>query len=153
MNVTVNASSRRHLSDIAVFRDCSPREIDRIDRSCVGIQVSAGRVLCTEGEVGRECFVIVRGEAVVTIEGNEIARLGEGSIFGEMALLDGRTRTATVAAVTPMDVLVFTSGEFRALLRDAPTFTWNVTTTLASRLRLVDRSLLAVRHAPEVVAP
>ena len=113
--MAVDLTSWGHLSDIAVFHRCSRRELERIDRTCVGIHVSAGRVLCTEGDAGRECFVIVGGEAAVTFAGHEIARLGQGSIFGELAVLDGRPRTATVTAVTPMDVLVFTSGEFRAV--------------------------------------
>ena len=129
------------LSDIAVLRSCTDRELSKIKRHCVGVHVPPGRVLCHEGELGRECFVIADGEAAVTATGHEIARLGKGSFFGEMAVLDGRVRTATVTAITEMDLLVFTTAEFNAVLREVPTFAHNVMATLASRLRLADRSL------------
>jgi CRP-like cAMP-binding protein len=88
----------------------------------------------------------VRGEAAVTAAGVEIARLGGGSIFGEMAVLDGGPRTATVTAITAMDLLVFTSGEFHALLREVPTVLRNVVTTMTSRLRLADRAMVTARQ-------
>jgi CRP-like cAMP-binding protein len=144
--VNIDPAVRKKLADIAVLRDCADEELSLIDHSCTGVRIMPGRTLCTEGELGRECFVIVDGEAIVTIAGEEIARLGAGSVCGEMAILDGRPRIASVTAATPMDVLVFTSGEFQASLREAPTFARNVTLTLASRLRLTDRSLVAARQ-------
>ena len=54
------------------------------------MQVSPGRVLCTEGDIGHECFVVIEGEAIVTAAGLEIARILKGGLFGEMSVLDGR---------------------------------------------------------------
>ena len=92
------------LGELALFQACSRRELAQIDRSCAPCGVATGRVLCRQGDLGNEFFVIVRGEAIVLIDGVEIARLGGGSFFGEMALLDGGRRVATVQAVSEMDL-------------------------------------------------
>src|SRR5262245_51771830 len=144
---------RHLLSDVAVFSGCGARELRRVDQASVEWHVEPGRVMCREGAAGRECFVIVAGEAAVTVAGVEIARLGGGSFFGEMAVLDGGPRTATVAAITAMDLLVFTSGEFHALLRDVPTVLRNVVTTMTSRLRLADRAMVTARQDATPLPP
>ena len=138
----------QNLAEVAVFAGCTARELRRIDSSCVGCHVEQGRELCTEGTPGRECFVIMRGEAVVTVAGVEVARLGDGSCFGEMAVLDGGWRTATVTAVTDMELLVFTTGEFVSVLRDVPTVLRNVAATLTARLRLSDQAIADGHHSP-----
>lgn len=147
----VHRDRRSPLSGVAVLSGCSARDLERIDRACVELEVPRGRVLCREGEIGRECFVIVHGEAAVTVAGSEVARLGDGSFFGEIAVLDGGTRTASVTAATPMHLLVFTSGEFHAVLRDVPILARNVMATLGSRLRLADRALTAARQDVELL--
>jgi CRP-like cAMP-binding protein len=104
------------LKGVDLFAGCSPDEIDRIASLTTEIDVEAGRVLCVEGKPGEEFFVIADGEARVTRGGEEIARLGGGGFFGEMALLDGGARVATVTAVTPMKLLVLNRSEFRSLV-------------------------------------
>jgi CRP-like cAMP-binding protein len=104
------------LKGVELFVGCSPEEIDRISSLTTQIDVDAGRVLCVEGKPGEEFFVIVEGEAEVTRGGELIARLGAGDFFGEMALLDGGARVATVTAATPMRLLVLNRSEFRSLV-------------------------------------
>ena len=104
------------LKGVDLFAGCSNDEIDRIAGLTTQIDVAAGRVLCVEGKPGEEFFVIAEGEAVVTRNGEELARLGAGGFFGEMALLDGGPRVATVTAVTPMKLLVLNRSEFRSLV-------------------------------------
>ena len=58
-------------------------------------------MLCREGGTGRDCYVVIEGEAAVTIDGDDIDVVGPGGFFGEMALLDGGPRVATVTATTP----------------------------------------------------
>lgn len=96
------------------------RELARIAALTSERQVAGGTVVCGEGELGEEAFVIVEGSATVTIGGREVATLGPGDFFGEMALLDGGVRIATVVATSPLRVLVLARKQFHAVLGDVP---------------------------------
>ena len=104
-----------------LFAGCRDSDLHHIQRNSTESAVPEGFALCREGVLGRESFVILDGEAVVSIGGREMARLGPGSIVGEMALLDGGERTATVTAATPMRVLVLTGPELEEILSTVPT--------------------------------
>jgi CRP/FNR family transcriptional regulator, cyclic AMP receptor protein len=80
------------------------------------LEVEPGRVLCTEGEVGREFFVLVEGKVQVSRRGRRVATLAGGGFVGEIALLTELPRTATVTAETPVRLFVLTSREFHAVL-------------------------------------
>ena len=75
------------------------------------VHVAAGEVICREGEPGGEFFVITRGEVRITADAlageKEIARLGHGQFFGEMAVLNGDRRTATCTAATEVELVAF----------------------------------------------
>jgi CRP/FNR family transcriptional regulator, cyclic AMP receptor protein len=132
------------LRTVALFAECSPSELRRIARLATGIDVPAGRVLCVQGAVGAEFFVIVRGSAWVERCGERIAYLLPGQAFGEIALLSrsGRCeRTATVVAADPMTVLVFSRAEFNTLIRDVPV----VARQLLERVSTIALSIAAER--------
>ena len=95
-----------HLRSLPLFGQATPNELDRIATLTTAVRVEPGRVLCAEGAVGREFFVVESGEAVVSVGGTDVARLGPVIFFGEIALLGHQLRTATVTARTPMTVLV-----------------------------------------------
>jgi voltage-gated potassium channel len=99
------------------------------------LEFPAGRVLTHFNEVGREFFVITSGSASVTRGDEVLAHVGRGSFFGEMALLDGGRRTATVAADTTMEAFVLSEHEFTALLRQSPTVAHNLLRAMSQRLR------------------
>ncbi len=84
----------------------------------------------------------------MSVDGVNIAVLRAGDFFGEIALLDGGTRVATVRALTPMRLHVATAGEFHMLLMSVPSLTRQILTTTAARLRRVLESQF--RHAPDV---
>jgi CRP-like cAMP-binding protein len=84
------------------------------------IDVPAGKVLAREGDFGHEFFVIESGTAAVTRNGESIRELGAGDFFGELALLDEDRRTATVTATSPMELVVMTRQNFRALDQAMP---------------------------------
>ena len=110
---------RRH-TDIALFADCTARELRRIDGLATTITVEAGRVLFRQGDIGRECFVLLDGQ--VDVEANHHHHtVGRGALLGEIALLipDGR-RSATVTALSDLSVLVFTRTEFTQLMTGLP---------------------------------
>jgi CRP-like cAMP-binding protein len=109
------------LAQLHVFRGCTNHEIRRIDRLVTPVDTSVGRVLCRQGELGRECFVVLAGRAVASVDGSIVGTIEQGHLIGEIALLAaaGR-RTATVIAETDMRLLVLTRSEFTGVLAVAP---------------------------------
>ena len=104
------------LKRIPLFEHCSKKDLQRIAQIADELDLRAGKVLITEGERGREFFVLVSGEVEVRRKGRKLNTLGPGNFFGEMALLSKIPRTATVTALTPLDVLVITDRAFVDLL-------------------------------------
>ena len=131
-----------HLAQVPLFRGSSKSDLRKIAQATDEIDVEAGRELISEGDVGREAFVIVAGEASVQRGGQEIATLVAGDPFGEIALLDRAPRNATVVAKTPMTVLVLSQSAFHGLLAELPDFSRTIMAALASRLREKDKELI-----------
>ena len=135
------ANRRERLDQLAavpLFRASSKRELEKVAKAADEVIVEAGRVLVTQGEIGRECYVIVSGEASVSRDGKEIARLGPGQPIGELAVLDGGPRTATVTALSELDLLVLGQREFSALLTEVPGLAHKILVNLAARVRELD---------------
>lgn len=108
---------------------------------------SPGEELCRQGEEGDSAFIILEGEAdirVHTPDGEKtVARLGQHSIVGEIAILCDVPRTATVAAATEMDVLTVSKDDFLRLLKEFPDMSLEVMRTLAQRLERTTQDLAA----------
>ena len=102
------------------------------------ISLPAGRVLCEQGAVGREAFVIVAGTAEVRRNKKKVATLGPGDCVGELALLDHGLRTATVTAATDCTVLVIGAREFAAIVDEIPAIAHKLLKSLAGRIRDLD---------------
>lgn len=126
------------LSTVRLFSGCSKKELQSVARLCTPFPVQEGFVLTTEGTPGRECFVIADGKARVTIGGRKVGEVGPGECVGEMALLDGGRRTATVTAESPMSTYILSVSEFRSLLEVSPTILRHIATSLAQRLRTLE---------------
>ena len=126
---------RTDLPNLRLFAGCDAKERDVIAKLATAVCVEEGRVLIRQGQTGSEFFVILNGFAKCDIDGRVVARFGVGDFFGEMALLDGGPRTATVAATSPMELLVFTRGEFVALVEASGTVAYRLSGELAARLR------------------
>jgi CRP-like cAMP-binding protein len=94
-----------------------------------------GTTLIEEGEEGDALFVILDGAATVRRKGVDVSNVGPGSWFGELALLDGEPRSATVVATAPTTVAVLGVRLFRTLLREFPDMTSAILAGLASDLR------------------
>jgi CRP-like cAMP-binding protein len=108
------------LRDVPFFSGLSKRELATVAQQIDEVEVDAGAVLATEGDLGHEFFVIMDGTAEVLRGDAPIAELGPGEFFGEMALLDEDRRTATVKAISPMKLLVMTRTSFRSIDRTMP---------------------------------
>jgi CRP/FNR family cyclic AMP-dependent transcriptional regulator len=126
------------LKSIWLFSGCSGTELRKIRSSLDEIHVPAGKQLVKEGRIGQQFFIIVEGKAAVTRNGRKVATLGEGSHFGELAMLDRRPRSASVISETDMDLLVMSQRQFNSLLQSVPTIARKLLSALASRLRDAD---------------
>ena len=124
-----------HLGGVPIFEGCSKKELQTIARQVREISHDEGYVIATEGDPGAGLFVIADGEADVTIGGKKVNHLEKGDFFGEMALLDGGPRTATVTATTPITLYALTEWVFRGLLAEHPSIAMRTLETMASRLR------------------
>jgi CRP/FNR family transcriptional regulator, cyclic AMP receptor protein len=118
----------------ALFEGLSRRQLVQLARVSEDLEVPAGEVLCKEGQLGREFFVIIDGEVEVTKDGKQLAVRGGGEFFGEIALLEQIPRTATVTARTPLRFFVLTRRDFQQLLRDNPGVELKILRALARRL-------------------
>lgn len=127
------------LSTIWLFSTCSTRDLRTIRRATEEVTVPAGRVLCEEGTVGREFFLIVDGQATVSRNGQRITTLGPGQYFGELALLDRRPRSATVVSDTEMLLLVLGQRQFNGVLDAVPALAHKLLAAMATRLRESDQ--------------
>jgi len=131
------------LSLVPIFSGCSKKELQTIARAVRPLEHQAGSVIAQEGEPGAGLFVIDVGEADVTIGGRKVNHLGPGDFFGEMALLDGGPRTATVTAKTDVKLFALTEWVFRGLLAEHPSIAIRTLEAVAARLRQAATSATA----------
>lgn len=131
------------LETIPLFRGLSRKQLEQVARLADEIQVPAGKRLATAGEKGHELFVIIEGRATVSTKRGRGFRLGRGNFFGEMSLLDGGPRSATVDADSDMRLLVVGQREFYELLVAAPPLALKIMSSLSNRVRDAEAAISA----------
>jgi CRP-like cAMP-binding protein len=115
------------LAKVSLLSGLDRKHLERLSRDFTERTFPAGTVVVREGdERGVGFFVVVDGEAVVTVGGKEVDRIGPGSYFGEVALISDRVRTATVTATTDLRTLVMTFWDFRAFVKGDPEVAWKL---------------------------
>jgi CRP-like cAMP-binding protein len=122
------------IKHVPLFSGCSKKELGQVARVADEIDFRAGTTLIKEGTAGREFFVLVDGSAEIRRRGRKIDSAGPGDFFGEMALLSDQPRNATVVTTSPVDALVVTARNFRALIADHPLIALKVMRAVADRL-------------------
>jgi CRP-like cAMP-binding protein len=120
---------------LPLFGECGSHELKRLERLGTRLSVHAGRQLVVAGHPGTEVLIVLAGRATCLVGDSEVARFGPGDFFGEIALLDGGPRTATVIAATDMEVLVLTRFEFKMMINASPEIAHRMLRSLAQRLR------------------
>lgn len=132
------SSPSDQLSRIPLFAGCSDRDLEHLAHAADRIRLPEGTLLTRQGDIGREAFVILAGSAAVDRDGQRVAEIGPGDVVGELALLDGGPRSATVTATSDIEALVLTRPAFTAVLDEIPTLAHRLLVTLARRLRTAE---------------
>lgn len=124
------------LREVPLFTACTDDELARIGALAQPRHADASEELCRQGDPGSEFFVLVDGTADVTVDGDKVAVFTAGSFFGEMALIDGGERTATVTATAPSELLVLDRHDFNEMLSTAmPHVVPKLVETMGQRIR------------------
>ena len=126
------------MREVPLFAGLLPSELDRIALVMNPQEMSAGDVLCTEGEPGHEFYVVASGELAVEHGAHTVAKLSTGDFFGELALLDRGPRSATVRALSEGRLYVLHEQSFTAVLNEVPALAQKLLAAMAGRLRDAD---------------
>jgi len=115
------------LQAVPLFSELNQRQLKRISRDFRDRRFKAGTSIVRQNEMsGIGFFIITEGEASVLVDGREVASIGPGTHFGELALISESVRTATVTAVTPLRCLEITFWDFRRIAKDNPDIAWKL---------------------------
>jgi CRP-like cAMP-binding protein len=137
------------LRAVRLFSGLNQRQLRQLARLVKEREFRPGVTIVEEGTMsGVGFFIVADGEASVSVEGTEVARLWAGDHFGELALINEDARTASVTAVTRVRCLVIAFWDFRKFVRDNPDVTWkllqHVTALLVAERTRIARASLAV---------
>ena len=134
-NSAVAGATADMLKKVPLFAGLDGRELEQIAGTMRERRVSAGDVVLEQGAGGAGFFVVAEGEADVTVDGNPVRTIGPGDYFGEIALLTGSDRTATVTARTDMRCYGMTPWDFKPLVESNSAIAWKLLTAMAQKLR------------------
>jgi CRP/FNR family cyclic AMP-dependent transcriptional regulator len=123
------------LKKVPLFAGLDDRELQAIAGSMRERKFSAGDTVTEEGAGGAGFFVVESGEADVTVDGEQRGTIGEGDYFGEIALLSGSDRTATITAKSDMVCWGMTPWDFRPLVESNSAIAWKLLTAMADKLK------------------
>jgi CRP/FNR family transcriptional regulator, cyclic AMP receptor protein len=131
---------RKFLSAHPFFKGLGPELTDQVGSHAITRVVKAGTVIYAKGDPGNGLFAVITGTvqiSVPSVEGKDtvFAQLAAGEIVGEIALLDGRPRTADVVAVTDCELMVINRRDFVPLMHDHPEIAFKFIDVLCERLR------------------
>jgi CRP/FNR family transcriptional regulator, cyclic AMP receptor protein len=129
------------LSGVPLFADVPARQVRKIARLGSVARFDAKTPIVNAGDPGEAFYVILSGRAKIRRgRGRAAAQIGPGAYFGEMALVDGAPRSATIVAETETTCLLLTRRRFAKLLRGEPTVALALLRTLAARVRELEES-------------
>lgn len=132
------------LDTLWLFANCPPAQRKALSTLGVRLFVPSGKTLTSIGSRGSEMFIVITGAAACVVHDREVALFSPGDFFGEVAVLDGGSRTATVTAQTDMEVLVLDPRELETLFELSPLVARRMITVMAGRLRNADKFAVAV---------
>ena len=131
------------LAQVPLFAELSRSELSRIAAVAKRVQFRDGATIVEEGSLGGRFFVLQSGAAKVQTGGRTRVTLGPGSYFGELSVLDGQPRSASVIATDSVEAWSIAEFNFRALLKQYPALAVKLLGALSARLRAAERSLVS----------
>jgi CRP-like cAMP-binding protein len=129
------------LALVPLFEGLSKRQLKQVAGLGEVVNYMEGHSVVRQGDIGDSFFVALTGQAKVQVKGRTVHRVLPGDHFGEISLLDGGERTATVVTETPMTMLMISRANFLKTLERDPEMSMVLLESLARMLRRVDRSL------------
>ncbi len=127
-----------YLTKVPLFSAVGKKQLQTLGRIAEHLTFPDGEVIVREGSIGHEFFVIVDGKARVSRSGRDVAQLGPGDFFGELALLDRQPRNATVTADGPLELVILEQRAFAAMLDEVPGMGRKMLIGLARRVHELD---------------
>lgn len=131
------------LAEVPLFSDLSRAELARVAGAAKLVTYREGASIVEEGSLGGRFFVLQSGAAKVQTGGRTRLTLGPGSYFGELSVLDGKPRSASVIATEPVEAWSIAEFNFRALLKQHPSLAVKLLGALSARLRAAERSFVS----------
>jgi CRP-like cAMP-binding protein len=122
------------LEQVPLLSELTQRDRQRLASTMKEHTFPAGREVVVEGKNGVGFFIITDGKAVVSVGDRVLQAIGPGDYFGEMALLSGGQRSATVTADSELTCLTMTAWAFKSFVQDNPKVAWGLLQTLAQRV-------------------
>jgi CRP-like cAMP-binding protein len=135
------AEKLEYLKMVPLFQTLTKRQLNAIAKKTYQQTIDAGKTIAAQGEAGHEFFIIVDGVARVEKNGKLVRTLSQGGYFGEIALLDGKARTASVVADGEVHLLCVNKTSFTQLLDDVPGLQDRVLSSLCKYLRNAEKAL------------
>jgi diguanylate cyclase (GGDEF)-like protein len=133
------------LATVPLFRDLAAEELDLLAAKTHKVAYPSGETIVEIGDPGRSLYLLTEGEVQVVYPSRnsdfELARLGPGDFFGEMALLNEKPRSATVRALTPVSLLMLDKSDFRRVVSDTPRVALTLLSALSGRIRSADEHI------------
>ena len=130
-----NAVYIDHFKGVSLFQGLTEKELRKVAAAGTQIDLPAGTTLMKEEQRGGSAFVLLTGTMVIRRNGRKLREVGPGAVLGEMSLLDGSPRSATVECSTACAVFEISAGQFHAVLDELPSVRRKLMATLAARVR------------------
>lgn len=128
------------LSLIPMFAELSKKELRTMSKLMTSVPAAKGTVLTTQGEPGTQFMIIEDGTASVEIDGQTVNRLGPGDFVGELALITGDPRTATVTTTSDSTLRILNRREFNSMLDEDPRICRKIMVAAVKRTREIEQS-------------
>jgi CRP-like cAMP-binding protein len=137
----VSSEHESALAGVDLFEELSKRELKKVAEAGKEIDFRDGATVTKQGDKDARFYLVLEGEARAIVNGRKRGTIGPGGYFGEISLIDGEPRSATIVAETPLRTFSLASFNFRALLRESPTMAEKLLVVMCRRLRSVEKSL------------
>lgn len=129
----------QRLAEIDIFRGLTSKQMKRLAGQVREVRLEDGHTVATEGHGALGFHLILDGQATVSSGGVERRTLGPGDYFGEISLIDGKPRSATIVAKGPLHTAVIDNTTFQPLIDESPEFARSLLMVLCGRIRALEK--------------